>query len=176
MGDTCRACALPPERLAALRASVTGGESISSAAPRFGLSVAGLWRHVKRHEPAGPPTPPPVEVLAAVKALAPAPVDSGDVLLEKLAALDLAVDGALEGAKAARSIDLLLRSVRTSAELLRLKAELLGKLQARQAEALVDLRLVGAFAHLRRAMVEALGPYPEARVALARVLTRGDES
>jgi hypothetical protein len=57
-----------------------------------------------------------------------------------------------------------------------LKAELLGKLQARQAEALVDLRLVGAFAHLRRAMVEALGPYPEARVALARVLTRGDES
>jgi len=174
MGDTCRACALPPEKLAALRASISGGESISSVAPRFGLSVAGAWRHVKRHEKPARPAPAPVDAKAVADALAPEPADSGDELLEKLAALDREVEAALKDAKAAKSVALVLKSVQASRELLRLKAELLGKLQARQAEAAVDLRMVGAFIALRRAMTEALAPFPEARVALARVLTRGE--
>jgi hypothetical protein len=167
----CKTCGLPPDRLAALHSSIDAGEKPNHAAKRFGLSVAGLHRHLKSHRPekAGgaivvPPCAPDVD------ALAPGPRDDEDELLTKLRRLQTVTDETLEKAVGLASLDLVLKAVREATHLLRLQGELTERLGSARLQVTVDLRLHAGYLEMRRLSAEALAPFPDARAALAAAL------
>lgn len=131
-------------------------------AGRFGLSTGALVRHHDDHLP---------ELLA--RARDAADVAQADDLLAQVVALKaraLAILDKAERAKDWRACASLLREARGSVELL---GELMHAIERRPT---MNVLVAPEWLQARSVLVEALGPYPEARGAVAAALVRLEAS
>ena len=157
-----------------MQASLRAGERQSSVARRFGLSDASLSRHLSGgHDSTQASTTPALrpEVVDQDEQQQPqVPPDPADELLEKLQQLRRITDAIVATSFKNEDFDVSVKAIRTASDLLRLAAELAGRLADKRVEIVVDLRMHGAFIGLSRTAADALAPWPDARAAFARAL------
>jgi hypothetical protein len=134
------------------------GADYRAIARRFGLSKDAVRRHNDEHIPA-----------ALTRAKRAQEVTDADTLLVELAALKSKAVALLRQAEAAGDVKTALAGVREAARIVEVLLEVAGRLN-RQPQ--VTLLLSSEWLHTQAALVQALAPYPDARVAAADALTR----
>ncbi len=134
-------------------AALVAGDSYRSIAERFGTSVAAMFRHRGEHVPA-----------ALAQASDAAEVARADTLLDQLG--ELRADARRIGGKAEDAGDLktALTGVRELVRIVELTAKLVGELDDRPQ---VNVLVAPEWLLVRATLLEALGPHPEARQAVA---------
>jgi hypothetical protein len=158
MPQTCTVCR-HPERAAVDRA-IVAGEALRSIAARVSLSVTALHRHKSGHLPA-----------ALVEANAAERVSDALDVARQLKAINAAALGILKEARAGGDGTLALKAIDRVLRQLEFQARLLGDLDDRP---VVNVLLSPQWATVRAAIVEALAPYHDARIAVAeRLATLG---
>ncbi|MCH9650806.1 MAG: hypothetical protein K0U98_21440 [Deltaproteobacteria bacterium] len=191
MPRVCSICR-HPEREAIEKALVGNDAGYRSIAKRFAISESALFRHRQKHLP---------EVLARGLAAVPTPVhgtvgegsepdshakrianhhqaleDQQDRhaidVMQQLKAINAACLEVLRQARADGKHSILLRAVDRIARQIELQAKLLGQIQDTQT---VNIAILPEWHGIRQMVLEALQPYPEARIAVARAL-KGAES
>src|SRR5918997_3382690 len=151
MPSSCTVCEHPDRE--AMDEALVGGASNRSLASLYDVSEAAVRRHKGKHLPA-----------KLVMAHAAEEVAQADTLLEQvrdLQARTLAILEAAEETKQHRSALSAIREARSNLELL---AKLLGELDERP---VTNVLVSAEWVMVRTAMMEALDPYPRARVAVA---------
>lgn len=174
----CPVCsALTPARLKRLHDDYHGGAPVLVLAQRFGVARTSLQRHLK----AGHADIKRPDVVQSIEAGQPpdlspfkaAAQDDEDAVLRKLTDLQRIAEALLaRAAGGGGTVDVSLRCIRTTADLLSLRVDLEAKLREARVRHVVDLRLSSAFAVLRQAAAEALAPYPDAAAALSAAMLR----
>ena len=157
MPRTCTVCAHPDRD--AVDAALVAGEAFRHVAARFGLSTGALQRHRAAHLP-----PALARAREAEEAL------RAETLLERLRALNRETADVLRQARRAGDHDLRLRALARAEKQLELEARLLGELREGAA---VNVLVLPEWAALRAAVLGALAPHPEARLAVAAALAAG---
>lgn len=150
----CTVCVHPERR--AIDASLVAGEPYRVIAKRHGVSHDAVNRHRLRHLPA-----------AMVQANAAAEAADANDLLTKCAVLEAdarRIGGAAESAGDLRTA---LAAVRELVRMVELLARLRGEMDDRPQ---VSLTLSPQFVAAQQAVLVALEPYPEARIAVAERL------
>jgi transposase len=160
MPRTCTICRHTDRE--AIDASLVGGESFRHIAARFGVSTTALQRHKRDHLPA-----------ALAQAQDAVELARGDDLLAQVRGLQRRTLAILTAAERARDGKLALQAVGEARRNLELMGKLAGELQQ---EGTVNIIIAPQWVTLRTVILAALGPYPEARLAVARALegTDGD--
>lgn len=155
-----RVCAVcdHPEREAIDRA-LARGESVSRCAALFRVSPDSLERHKTNHLPQ-----------AVVKAQAAREIAQGNDLLKEVRALRSKAVALLLKAEEKGDLRTALSGIREARGCLELLARLLGELDERPQ---VVVLTSPEWLDLRGRLLQALLPYPEARVAVAEVLDAG---
>lgn len=152
MPRTCTVCR-HADRGAIDRALVAGEASLRDVSHRHGVSKDALFRHRADHIPA-----------RLAKAGAVADVAQTDDLLRDVRALRGKAINLLMQAEAAGDIRTALAGVREARGCLELLAKLLGELDDRPQ---INVLVSPEWLTVRALVIEALGPYPEARAAVA---------
>ena len=127
-----------------------------SVAPQYGISDTALRRHRKDHVP-----------IMLVQAHQAAEIARADDLLDRVRMLEAKAEMLLASAEQAGDIRTALLAIREARGCLELLAKLLGELDERPQ---VNLLISPEWATVRAVLLAALGPYPEARAAVARQL------
>lgn|GEM_PF-5000986 len=173
----CPVCLLSPARLKQLHEDHAGGATVSALARRYGLPSSSTHAHFTagHHDVKRPDIVTAVETGQApdLSTLKANPHDDEDAVLRKLSDLQKIAEALLaRAAGGGGTVDVSLRCIRTTADLLSLRVDLEGKLREARVRHVVDLRLSAAFGALRQAAAQALAPYPEAAAALSAALLR----
>jgi hypothetical protein len=150
----CTICS-HPEAFAINEALVLEKKSNRSTAKQYGVDHNAIQRH-KQHIPE--------LLLKASRALEVADADALLAGVENLYAEALAV---LETGKDSADLRLVLAAIDRAGKQLETLAELRGELNRQPT---VNIVLTAEWARIRAAMMDALGPYVEARVAVSRKL------
>jgi hypothetical protein len=146
----------------AIDAAIVSGVPIRRIAPRYGVGETAIRRHRRAHlSPA---------IVAAQDAAAE---ERGQTLAERLEGLYRRAERILDAAESGQRGTLGLGAIRE----LRGIAELLGRLSGElRADAptvqVLNLQASPEWVELRSAILEALGPYPDAKLAVAEALQR----
>lgn len=180
MARPCTICC-HPKREAIDKALLENAAGLRVVAKRFEVSLAALWRHQTRHLPA---------TLARGFAAGAAPLKSEtDSQAKRIAEHAVAVEArqerhAIDTVQQLRAINAacleVLREARTSgksmmllqavdriARQIELQAKLLGQIQD---GATVNVAVLPEWHGIRQVVLQALGPYPDARLAVAEAL------
>ena len=153
------------------------GESFRYVSKQFGTSTTALFRHKQDHIPARLAQAHRAQEFVQATALARQvqqqnqdAVDQADSLLERLLVLHQETLAILDEARTGNAKDnaLALRAIARAEKQLELQARLLGELQD---GASVNIAVSPQWHVLRATVLQALIPYPEARVAVAEALT-----
>jgi len=188
MPRVCTICR-HPKREAIEKALVGNEAGYRSIAKRFAISESALFRHRQKHLP---------EVLGRGLTAVPTPVDGAVVedpepdphaerianhhqaleaqqerhaidVMQQLKAINAACLEVLRQARAEGKHSILLRAVDRIARQIELQAKLLGQIQEAQT---VNIAVLPEWHGIRQSVLEALRPYPEARLAVAEALRR----
>ena len=155
MTRTCTVCAHP--QLAAINKALVAGTALRNIAEQYARSSTALFRHRNEHIPAA--------LSQAREAEAVAQADDLLGQLRDLQATTLAILTTAKDADEPLTALKAIGEVRRNVELL---AKLLGQLDTRP---VVNLTIAPEWLALRGRLVTALAPYPEARVAVAAVIS-----
>jgi transposase-like protein len=158
MPRRCTVCA-HPERAAIDDALVAGG-SLRGIARTFALSEDALFRHRSEHIPA--------RLAHAQEAKEATQADS---LLDRLLDLSKETAAILKEVRTGEEPDneLALKAIARAEKQIELQARLLGELKE---TATVNVLVLPEWQTLRTAIISALAPFPQARVAVAEALQR----
>jgi hypothetical protein len=155
MPRRCTVCTHPDQE--AIDEALMGGTALSALSAKYRVSEDALGRHKGKHVPA-----------KLVAAQAAEEVAQADDLLDQVRDLQRRVLAILDKAEEAGELRTALGAIREARGNLELLAKLLGELDERP----VTHVLVSAeWVMVRTAMMETLGRYPEARVAVAERLS-----
>jgi hypothetical protein len=157
VAQPCTVCAHADRRLID-RALVVGRETNRKIAQAYGVSEFALWRHKADHIP---------ERLA--KAQEATDVRAALDVLTQLKAINAASLEVLRQAREDGKGGLVLAAVDRVQRQIELQARLLGELDDRPT---LNVLVAPEWLALRSALLAALGPFPEARVAVAGALAR----
>ena len=176
-----------PEREAIEKALLDSEAGHRKVAKRFGISASALFRHRKNHLP---------KLIARALAIKPVPVHREKAhdpateehaleiarhheaveakkdqhaidVTQQLRAINAACLEVLREARKDGKHSILLRAVDRIARQIELQAKLLGQIQD---GATVNVAVLPEWHGIRQAVLEALQPYPEARLAVVRAL------
>lgn len=153
MARKCSICEHP--RADEINAALLGGVPLRDIAGQFSVSKTALHRH-KDHVPAG-----------LVKAQEAQEIAKADTLLDQVTELRDKALSILAKAEQAGDLRTALQGVREAKGCLELLAKLQGELQERTT---VNVLINPQWLSLRAAILAALEPFPEARLALAQAL------
>jgi hypothetical protein len=142
-----------PERRAIDKALAIGHLANRAIALRYGLTRMALWRHKDDHLPA-----------QLVKAQEAIDVRAALDVVQQLKAINAASLEVLHQAREQGRGGLVLFAVDRIQKQIELQAKLLGELDDRPT---INLTVAPEWLLVRAALLEALSPYPEARVAVA---------
>jgi hypothetical protein len=151
MSRTCTVCTNPDRD--AVDAAIVTGQPIRATAALFRVSEDALTRHAARHLP-----------LVAVAAHQSAEAERGQSLLDQLRQLQARTLALLDRAEAAGKLTPAILAVGQARQNLELMARLLHELDERPQ---VNLIVSPEWLALRAALVEVLGPFPDAAAAVA---------
>ena len=174
IGTTCTTCKHP--ELPRIELAIARGIPYRVIADRFDLKTSSVFRHAQNH------LSPSVRA-AKLAAIAPTDIDlealqreESEGLLQNLKAMRARLLALLEMAEE-------LRDVRSAASVhqqinknLELVGKLLGQLGIRDLNITQNLLISEDYLRLRHALVKALAPYPEAALAVSRVLREVEAS
>ena len=187
MGRPCSICH-HPERKAIEMALLDGNSGYRKVAKRFGLSESAVFRHRQNHLPAllaraaeakpappsdlGPSFDPATEAHALAIAkhheTIEAQKDQHAIdAVQQLRAINAACLEVLRQARADGKHSILLRAVDRIARQIELQAKLLGQIQEGTT---VNVAVLPEWHGIRQSVLEALHPYPEARMAVVQAL------
>jgi hypothetical protein len=150
----CTVCA--HASLHAINKGLVGGTPNRRIATQYGLSEAAVRRHAAEHLP-----------VALVAAAGAEETRQALDVLHQLKTINGAALTVLRDARTAGDGDLALKAIDRIQKQIELQAKLLGDLDDRP---VVNVLLSPEWLQLRGQIVAALGPFPEARVAVAAVL------
>lgn len=151
MPRVCSVCTHPQR--AAIDTALVAGDALRGLSALYRVSEDALARHRDSHLPT-----------RLVKAQAAQEVAQADDLLKEVRALRAKSYSLLLAAEKAGDLRTALAGVREARACLELLAKLMGELDERPQ---VNVLLAPEWITVRSAMVAALGPYPDARVAVA---------
>jgi hypothetical protein len=151
MPRSCTICEHPNRE--AMDEALVGGASNRSLASLYDVSEAAVRRHKAKHLPA-----------KLVMAQAAEEVAQADTLLEQVGDLQERALDILDKAEEAGELRTALGAIREARGNLELLAKLLGELDERP---VTNILVSAEWVSVRTAMMEALDPYPQARVAVA---------
>ena len=156
MGRQCTICCHGNRE--SINSALIGNEPLRTIADRWSVSKTSLLRHKADHLP---------ETL--VEAVAAAAVAEGDNLFERLKQLNRETASILEEARTAGSKDnnLALKAIGRAERQLELERRMLGEFKA---SVRVNLAESPEWQELRSAILLALKPFPEARLAVAEAV------
>jgi hypothetical protein len=152
---SCTVCEHPKRE--EIDKALVAGDANTKLSSVFAVSEQALRRHKGSHLPA-----------KLVMAEAAAEVAEADSLLGQVRALQRRVLDILDKAEEAGELRTALSAIREARGNLELLAKLLGELDERP---VTNVLVSAEWVTLRTAMMEALGPYPRARVAVAACLS-----
>jgi hypothetical protein len=152
---SCTVCEHPKRE--EIDKALVAGDANTKLSSVFAVSEQALRRHKGSHLPA-----------KLVMAEAAAEVAEADSLLEQVRDLQRRVLDILDKAEEAGELRTALSAIREARGNLELLAKLLGELDERP---VTNVLVSAEWVTLRTAMMEALGPYPRARVAVAACLS-----
>jgi hypothetical protein len=155
MPQVCTVCS-HPDILDINEALVVQGVAKRRIARDYGLSEAAVWRHLE-HIP---------ELL--VQASRAAEVADADLILDKLAGLEDEARVAMKATKESGEWRTFLAAIGEIRENVKLLAQISGKLKEVQVNNTQVNILIAPQVH--QAIVAALAPYPEARIAVAQAI------
>ena len=159
MPRSCTVCAHPKRE--GIDRALVGGASNRSVASLHDVSEAAVRRHKGKHLPA-----------KLVMAQAAEEVAEADTLLDQVKGLQARAYALLDKAEEAGELRTALSAIREARGNLELLAKLLGDLDERP---VTNVLVSAEWVTVRTAMMEALSPYPQARLAVAeRLLELGD--
>lgn len=144
----------------AIDADLLAGASIRSVAARTGIAKSAVGRHRQNHLPSTSPTATRLEEGDVVVG----EVD-GTVRAKLLGMVDRA-DRALQAAETKGSVPQIIAAISEIRRCYELEAKLSGEL-AQPGGVSVNVMVSAEWAAIRVAMLDALAPYPEARVVVA---------
>lgn len=159
MGRPCSVCAHP--RLDEINIALAAGRSYRDTAVRFGPVKSALLRHAKSHLPHIAPR-------VIEKARGAALVRAEDILTQ-LAELQASALAVLAKAEETGDIRGATGAITTARGNLELIAKLLGELREGP---VINLVAAPEWTSMRDAILVALQPFPEARIAVAEALSR----
>lgn len=142
---------------AAIDAALVGASSLREIAGRFHLSTSALDRHRNDHIPA-----------SLSKAKAAEQVADADDLLTQLGLLRSKALGLLMKAEAAGDYRTALAGIREARGCIEVMARMMGELA--DSATVVNVLVTPEWTRVQAAMLTALAPYPDARVAVADAL------
>lgn len=155
MPRTCSVCAHPDR--AAIDGALVNGETFRHIASRYGVSTTALQRHKTDHIPA-----------ALSTAKAAGQVANADDLLTQLGLLRSKALGLLMKAEAAGDYRTALAGIREARGCIEVMARMMGELA--DSATVVNILITPEWTRVQAAMLSALAPYPDARVAVADAL------
>ncbi len=155
MPRECTVCVHPKRE--AIDEALVGGASNRSLASLYDVSEAAVRRHKGKHLPA-----------KLVMAQAAEEVAQADTLLDQVRDLQSRTLAILEAAEETKQHRTALGAIREARSNLELLAKLLGELDEQPQ---VNVLVSAEWVMVRTAMMEALDPYPQARVAVAERLS-----
>lgn len=157
MARPCAICS-HPER-AQIDAALVAGEAFRNIAKRWGMSAAAAFRHRVEHI---------VEQVAkAAKATEAEDVRRALDIVQQLRAINGASLNVLQDARQSGKGELALKAVDRVQRQIELQAKLLGELDDRP---VVNIWTTVEWQTIERTLVEALGPHPQARLAVVERL------
>ncbi len=155
MPRSCTICEHPSRE--AIDEALVGGASNRSLASLYDVSEAAVRRHKANHLPA-----------KLVMAQAAEEVAQADDLLDQMQDLQARTLAILEAAESTNQHRTALSAIREARSNLELLAKLLGELDERP---VTNILFSAEWVSVRTAMMEALGSYPQARLAVAERLS-----
>jgi hypothetical protein len=172
MPRRCSVC-FHPER-ATIEKALLAGEAFRNIAQRFGTSPSALVRHRKQHLPArlakareAAEIAESKELIRQQRAQEAEEVSHAIDVVKQLKAINAACLEVLKKARTSGDDSTLLRSVDRIHRQIELQARLLGEIQEGPS---VNVLVMPEWRQIRDLLVEALRPYPEAQLAVARAL------
>ena len=153
-GRKCTICT--HEKVDEINKALLEGEPYRNIVKRFSVSLAALSRHRNKHIPA-----------ALAQARDAEEVAQADGLLEQVQALQAKALALLRQAEAAGELRTALQGVKEARKCLELLAKLQGELAQ---EGTVNITLAPEWLELRAVILNALDPWPDARLALAKAV------
>jgi hypothetical protein len=156
VGRPCGVCTHPAR--GAIDKALAAGEPIARIAARHGLSEDAVSRHNAEHLPA-----------RLARAAEREEVRQAFDAWTQLRAVNAATLAILKEAREARDHDVALKAIARVEKQIELQARLLGELDDRPQ---VNLLVAPEWLSVRAALLAALMPYPEARLAVAGSLAR----
>ena len=158
----CKVCSHPD--VEAIDAAIIGSVSRRTIAERFGIHASSIQRHKDAH--LGP---------ALVKATKSNP-DRSATLLDRIEKLVGRVETLVDTAEAEGKSGLMLSGVREMRALLELLGKATGELKPDGTSITVNIATSEEWLRIRGAVVQAVGPYPEARDAIGQALLELEEA
>lgn len=154
MAGICSICHHPDRQ--AIDEGILAGTAYRTLKEQYGISLAAINRHRASHLPE-----------RLVKAVEAAEVASADTLLDQVRDLQTRALRILEQAEASGDLRTAIAAIREARGNLELLARMLGELQESQT---VNILVAPQWISLRTVILDALQPYPDARLQLAEVL------
>lgn len=142
--------------------ALVGGQPYRAIAQRFAASPDAVLRHKREHLP-----------VQLVRAHDAAEVADADNLLDQVKRLQARAMSILDTAEAAGELRTALHAIREARECVSLLGELAGQLDKRPQ---INILASADWPVVTRVMLEALGPWPEQRVAVASALLALDHA
>jgi hypothetical protein len=162
MGRNCTVCVSP--RRSAIDAQLAGGEPLAAVARRYKLNSKALGRHRNAHLSKA------IVAIAIEKYGLESAASAYESTVLRLEGLVDRLEGLLSVAEDRKSLiggANVAREIRSSLELI---ARLRGELDTRPVHTTVNVLATPEFVGVVSRLIEALAPYPEARLAAAEVL------
>ncbi len=162
MGRPCTVCASP--RHEKIDVEVAGGEPLAQVAKRHRVSVDAIKRHRTNH------LSPALVAVSLEHVREESARSAYDATVNRLETLIDRLEDLLAVAEDRKSLvggANIAREIRSSLELV---ARLRGELNDRPQNVTVNVLSTGEFASITARLIEALAPWPEARIAAADVL------
>ncbi len=158
MPRTCTICT--SDQRQAIDAALVAGDPFRNIAERFGTSATALTRHKAEHLPA-----------KLAKAHDAKEAAHANTLLDEIRALRGKAVSILLAAERAGDLRTALLAIREARSCVELLAELEGELSRRPE---VHVHLSAEWVQIRTVLLQALGPFPDARVAVAHALLEAE--
>lgn len=140
-------------------ADLLAGATIRAIAARTGIAKSAVGRHRQNHLPSAPPTATRLEEGVVVG-------EADGTVRAKLLGMVERADRALQAAETKGSVPQIINAISEIRRCYELEAKLSGEL-AQPGGVSVNVMVSAEWAAIRVAMLEALAPYPDARIAVA---------
>jgi hypothetical protein len=176
MPRTCTICQHPQR--AAIDKALVAGEPLRNIAEHFGTSTTALHRHKEDHlrdllaQAKQRQAAYEAEVGTAVQEQEAAKVEHAIDIVKQLKAINAASVAILHEARQAGNAETALKAVDRVLRQIEFQARLLGELETPQ----VNVLLAPEWVSIRGAVLSALGPFPDARAAVAQRLLSSEAS